>query len=133
MPQTAAPHKEIVHKKTTKFTRIQADRFKRLKSAWRKPRGIDSRYRRKWATTPAHPHCGFGSDLETKFMLPNGFRPVIIRCLNDLEPLVTQNSTHCAVISHQCGGALRRQIEKRAVELDVFVANQGYRMKKEEQ
>ena len=133
MPETAASHKPIVHKKTTKFVRIQSDRFRRLDSAWRKPRGIDSAFRRKWAGRPAHPHCGFGSDAETKFMLPSGFRPFIVRSLADLEALQQNNTTYCAVISHQIGGELRRKIEKKAQELDIKVANSGFRMKKEEQ
>ena len=133
MPQEAAPHKPIVHKKTTRFTRIQSDRFNRLGPAWRKPRGIDSRYRRKWAGGPKHPKSGYGSDNETKFMLPNGFRPFIVRQLEDLEAIMTKNTTYCAVISHQIGGSLRRKIEKRAEELDIMVANKGFRMKKEEQ
>ena len=133
MSVTPAPHKEIIHKKTTKFTRIQSDRFNRLKPSWRATRGIDSKYRRKYRGTPAHPEIGYGSDKETKHMLPSGFFPFIVRSLGDLEVLTTKNTTHCAVISHQIGGALRRKIEKRAQELDIHVQNAGFRMKAEEQ
>ena len=133
MPATPAAHKAIVHKKTTKFCRIQSDRFKRVKPSWRLTRGIDSRFRKQERGTPKHPSCGFGTDKETKFMTPEGWFPVIVRTVKDLDMLLTKNTTHCAVISHQCGGALRRQIEKKAEELDIHVCNAGFRMKKEEQ
>ena len=133
MPATAAEHKPIVHKKTTKFCRIQSDLFKRVKPSWRLTRGIDSRFRKQERGTPKHPSIGYGSDNETKFMLPTGFIPVIVRTVKDLDMLLTKNTTHCAVISHQCGGNLRRKIEKRAEELDINVANAGFRMKSEEQ
>ena len=133
MPETPAPHIPIVHKKTTKFARIQSDRFKRVKPSWRLTRGIDSAYRKKQRGTPKHPDIGYGSNTLTKFMLPTGFLPVIVRTVTDLDILLTKNTTHCAVISHQVGGALRRKIEKRAEELDINVANKGFRMKQEEQ
>ena len=132
MPEPA-PHKPIVHKKTTKFCRIQSDLFKRVKPSWRLTRGIDSRFRKQERGTPKHPSIGYGTDNETKFMLPTGFIPVIVRTVKDLDMLLTKNTTHCAVISHQCGGALRRKIEKKAEELDICVANAGHRMKAEEQ
>ena len=133
MPVEAAPHKPIVHKKTTKFNRIQSDLYKRVKSSWRLTRGIDSRFRKQTLGTPKHPSIGYGSDNETKYMLPTGFIPVIIRTVKDLDVLTTKNTTHCAVISHQCGGLLRRQIEKRAEELNINVANAGCRQRSEEQ
>ena len=133
MPATPAAHKPIVHKKTTKFNRIQSDLFKRVKPSWRLTRGIDSRFRKQTRGTPKHPSIGYGTDNETKYMLPTGFIPVIVRTVKDLDMLTTKNTTHCAVISHQCGGLLRRQIEKRAEELDINVANAGCRMKAEEQ
>ena len=134
MPATAAPHKPIVHKKTTKFNRIQSDLYKRVKSSWRLTRGIDSRFRKQTRGTPKHPSIGYGTDNETKYMLPEtGFIPVIVRTVKDLDMLTTKNTTHCAVICHQCGGQLRRAIEKRAEELDIHVFNAGCRQRAEEQ
>ena len=133
MPATPAEHKPIVHKKTTRFNRIQSSLHVRVKPSWRLTRGIDSRFRKQTRGTPKHPSIGYGTDNETKFMLPSGFIPVVVRTVKDLDMLLTKNTTHCAVISHQCGGLLRRQIEKKAEELDINVANAGYRMKAEEQ
>lgn len=128
-----APHKDIVKKKTKKFNRIQSDRFVRVKSSWRRCRGIDSRLRRKERGTPIHPSCGFGSDTETKYMLPSGFKPYLVHNVNDLEPLLTQNTVYAAVIAGAVGGQLRRKIEQAAQEKDIVVVNAGHRMKKQEQ
>ena len=128
-----APHKEIVKKKTTKFNRIQSDRFVRVKSSWRRCRGIDSRLRRKERGTPIHPSCGFGSDKETKFMLPSGFKPYVVHNVADLEPILTQNTVYAAVIAHSVGAKTRRAIEQAAQEKNIHVVNAGCRAKKEEQ
>ena len=132
MPLTAADHKPIIKKRTNKFVRIQSDRFKRVKPSWRLTRGIDSRFRRKARGTPTHPSIGFGSDKETKYMLSDGFIPVVVRNVQDLEPLRTQNTTHCAVIAAQTGGKLRRLIEQKAQEMDIKVENSGAHVKKVE-
>jgi large subunit ribosomal protein L32e len=128
----SAPHKDIVKKKTKKFVRLQSDRFVRVKPSWRHVRGIDSRNRRKYRGTPTHPGSGFGSDKETKYMLPNGFKPYLVHNERDLEPLFTQNTKYAVVIGHATGGALRRKIEQIASEKNLLVVNGGARQKKQE-
>ena len=128
-----AAHKPIIKKRTKKFNRIQSDLHVRVKSSWRRTRGIDSRLRRKERGTPSHPAAGYGSDLETKYMLPTGFKPYLVYNVEDLEPLVTQNTIYCAVIGHAVGGKLRRDIEKAAQEKNIFVVNANCRVKKQEE
>lgn len=43
-----------------------------LQSSWRRPKGIDSRARRKFKGTTLMPNIGYGSNKKTKHMLPNG-------------------------------------------------------------
>jgi large subunit ribosomal protein L32e len=129
----AAPHKPIVKKRTKKFHRPQSDTIVRVKPSWRHPRGIDSRFRRKYRGTLRHPSCGFGSDKETKYMLPNGFKPYLVHRAKDLEPLFTQNTVYAAIISHAVGGAERRRIEQAAAENKILVLNPGCRQRKQEQ
>ena len=128
-----APHKDIIKKRTKKFNRIQSDLHVRVKSSWRRTRGIDSRLRRKERGTPSHPAAGYGSDLETKYMLPSGFKPYIVHNVQDLEPLTTQNTIYAAVIAHAVGGKLRREIEKVAQEKNIHVVNAGCRIGKKQE
>ena len=55
---TPADKRKIVKKRTKKFTRFQADRFKRMNPAWRKPRGIDGRVRRRFKGSTLCPKIG---------------------------------------------------------------------------
>lgn len=48
------PHPKIVKKKTNHFKRHQSDEYVKVKDSWRRPRGIDSRQRRKCGS-PAAP------------------------------------------------------------------------------
>ena len=49
MAPTVLPHKKIVKKRTLKFNRHQSDEYVKVKDSWRRPRGIDSRQRKKCA------------------------------------------------------------------------------------
>ncbi|EAX88076.1 ribosomal protein L32, putative [Trichomonas vaginalis G3] len=128
-----AEHKPIVHKKTNRFHRPQSDLWKRVDAAWRHPRGIDSRFRRKYRGTPLHPGAGFGSDKATRFMLPNGFIPVLVRSIKDLDMLITKNTTHGAMIAKQVGLKLHQEIINKAQELDIQILNESRKVKKVEQ
>ena len=66
-------------------------------------------------------------------MLPSGFKPYIVHNVADLEPLFTQNTKYCAVISHSVGARVRREIEKVAQEKNIAVYNGGARKRSEEQ
>nr|WNS68459.1 60S ribosomal protein L32 [Trichomonas gallinae] len=132
MPAPAA-HKPIVHKKTNKFHRHQSDLWVRVPSSWRRPHGLDCRFRRKFRGAPIHPSIGFGSDKTTRYMLPSGFIPVIVRSLKDLDMLLTKNTTHGAIISHQVGLKLQQEIIKKAQELDIAILNTARKVKNVEQ
>ncbi|MEE6514723.1 hypothetical protein FKM82_023056 [Ascaphus truei] len=55
----------IVKKQTKKFIRHQSDRYVKIKSNWRKPRGIDNRVRRRFKGQILMPNIGYGSNKKT--------------------------------------------------------------------
>ena len=57
---------KIVKKKTNKFKRHQSDRFATVKESWRRPKGIDSRVRRKFKGKTLMPNIGCGSNKKNK-------------------------------------------------------------------
>ena len=69
--------RNIVKKRTKRFLRHQSDRFSRICAkkypTWRKPRGIDSRVRRREKGTAPHANIGYGSAKNTRHLLPSGF------------------------------------------------------------
>lgn len=51
------PHKQIIKKRTLKFPRYQSDEQIKVKSSWRRPRGIDSRHRCRYVLPPPLEPC----------------------------------------------------------------------------
>ena len=124
--------KRIVKKRTKKIARFQSDLFLRVKTAWRKPRGIDNRVRRKFKGSLIMPKIGYGSNKKTRHMLPNGFHRFRVYNVNDLELLLMHNRKYAAEIAHNVSSKKRREIIERAAQLNVKVTNASARLRTEE-
>ncbi|GAB2232840.1 hypothetical protein Droror1_Dr00011900 [Drosera rotundifolia] len=61
--------------------------------SWRRPKGIDSRVRRKFKGVTLMPNIGYGSDKKTRHYLPNGFKKLLVHNVKELELLLMHNTT----------------------------------------
>ncbi|KMT17293.1 hypothetical protein BVRB_2g039910 [Beta vulgaris subsp. vulgaris] len=120
--------KKIVKKRVKKFKRPQHDRKICVKTNWRRPKGIDSRVRRKFKGVTLMPNIGYGSDKKTRHFLPNGFKKFVVNNVNELELLMMHNRTYCAEIAHNTSTKKRKEIVERATQLDVVITNKLARL-----
>ncbi|KVI03781.1 Ribosomal protein L32e [Cynara cardunculus var. scolymus] len=104
--------KKIVKKRVKKFKRPHSDWKICVKENWRRPKGIDSRVRRKFKGVTLMPNIGYGSDKKTRHYLPNGFKKF--------------------VIAHNVSTRKRKEIVERAAQLDVVVTNKLARLRSQE-
>ncbi|KHG21177.1 60S ribosomal protein L32-1 [Gossypium arboreum] len=124
--------KKIVKKRVKKFKRPQSDRKISVKTNWRRPKGIDSRVRRKFKGCTLMPNIGYGSDKKTRHYLPNGFKKFVVHNVQELELLMMHNRTYCAEIAHDVSTKKRKEIVERAAQLDVVVTNKLARLRSQE-
>ncbi|KAL2206322.1 60S ribosomal protein L32 [Sarocladium strictum] len=120
---SAKKHVPIVKKRTKRFERHQSDRFKCVDPSWRKPKGIDSRVRRRFRGTIAMPSIGYGSNKKTRHMMPSGHKAFLVNNVKDLELLLMHNRTYAAEIAHNVSSRKRIDIIGRAKQLGVKVTN----------
>ncbi|KAG7026490.1 60S ribosomal protein L32-1, partial [Cucurbita argyrosperma subsp. argyrosperma] len=118
--------KKIVKKRVKQFKRPQSDRKISVKTNWRRPKGIDSRVRRKFKGCTLMPNIGYGTDKKTRHYLPNGFKKFVVHNVNELE------LTYCAEIAHDVSTKKRKEIVERAAQLDVVVTNKLARLRSQE-
>ncbi|KAA0052574.1 60S ribosomal protein L32-1-like [Cucumis melo var. makuwa] len=118
--------KKIVKKRVKQFKRPQSDRKISVKTNWRRPKGIDSRVRRKFKGCTLMPNIGYGTDKKTRHYLPNGFKKFVVHNVKELE------LTYCAEIAHNVSTRKRKEIVERAAQLDVVVTNKLARLRSQE-
>merc|ERR1711942_11799 len=123
---------KIVKKRTKKFIRHQSADFLRVKSNWRKPKGIDNRVRRRFKGQYKMPNIGYGNNKATKHVCPNGFKKFLVNNVSDLEVLLMQNRVYAAEIAHTVSSQKRKLIVERAKQLDIRVTNPNARLRSEE-
>ncbi|CAB3404320.1 unnamed protein product [Caenorhabditis bovis] len=122
----------VVKKKITKFKRHESDRYRRVAPSWRKPKGIDNRVRRRFRGMRAMPTIGYGSDKRTKFVLPNGFKKVLIHNTKDLDMILMQSFKYIGEIAHGVSARSRKGIVERAAQLNIRLTNGNARLRTEE-
>eukprot|EP01115_Flamella_aegyptia_P009146 TRINITY_DN387_c0_g1_i1.p1 TRINITY_DN387_c0_g1~~TRINITY_DN387_c0_g1_i1.p1 ORF type:complete len:137 (-),score=32.28 TRINITY_DN387_c0_g1_i1:68-478(-) len=123
---------KIIKKRTKRFHRVQSERHFRVKDSWRKPRGIDSRTRRRFRGTRHMVNIGYGSNTKTRFLLPNGYKKLRVFNPEDLEMLLMHNNTYCAEIAHSVSARKRVAIRQRAQQLNIKLTNGNARAEVEE-
>eukprot|EP00164_Ancoracysta_twista_P000641 GFYU01000852.1.p1 GENE.GFYU01000852.1~~GFYU01000852.1.p1 ORF type:complete len:136 (+),score=44.34 GFYU01000852.1:37-444(+) len=122
----------IVKKRTKIFKRHQVDRRLCVKKSWRKPKGIDSRVRRRFKGQIPMPNVGYGSNSKTRHLRPDGFLKFTVSNVAELELLLMHNKKYAAEIAHNVSTRKRKEIVERAAQLAVKVVNGNAKLRSEE-
>eukprot|EP00238_Polyblepharides_amylifera_P000338 CAMPEP_0196573276 /NCGR_PEP_ID=MMETSP1081-20130531/3199_1 /TAXON_ID=36882 /ORGANISM="Pyramimonas amylifera, Strain CCMP720" /LENGTH=133 /DNA_ID=CAMNT_0041890933 /DNA_START=76 /DNA_END=477 /DNA_ORIENTATION=- len=122
----------IIKKKKNKFLRNQYDRKITVPTSWRRPKGIDSRCRRKFKGVTLMPNIGYGSNKKTRHTLPNGFKKFLVHNVAELNMLMMHNRVFCGEIAHNVSTLKRKAIVERAAQLNVALTNGAARMRSQE-
>ena len=124
--------KKII-KRSKRFTKFEHEDYPgKLKSSWRRPRGIDCRVRRQFRSNKPMVKVGYRNAKATRHVLDNGFKKVLIRNAQDIELLLMNNRVFCGELAHNLNANTRKQIVKRAAELNVKLTNSKAKIAKEE-
>ena len=116
------------YKSKLTFKRHHCDRYKRVKAAWRYPRGIDNRLRKQYSGMQQLPQIKFKKPSVIRNLLPNGMYEVIVQNLKDLNALISVNKRFCATIAHNVGARMRVQIVNQAQLYGITVTNAKARL-----
>ncbi|THH34067.1 hypothetical protein EUX98_g56 [Antrodiella citrinella] len=119
----------IVKKRTKVFKRHQSDRYKGLKEAWRKPKGIDNRVRRRFKGQTPMPKIGYGSNKKTRHLLPSGLKKLLVSNVREINLLLMHNKSFAAEIAHNVSSRNRISILERAKALGIKVTNPAARLR----
>lgn len=107
--------------KAKKPTFLREDYQKRacIPLRWRRPRGIHSKMRHRFAGHRALVTPGYGSPREAFGLHPSGLAPVVVHTLNELSKLNAK--THGAVLGSTLGLPKRMLLLAKAKELGLRV------------
>jgi len=111
------------------FLRFGSDMFARMKQSWRMPKGLDNRARRRFKGNILLPQVGYGTNAKTRHLLPNGFYKFRVSNVKELEMLLMHNRKFAAEVAGSVSARVRRDIVKRAAELNIKVTNAGARLR----
>jgi len=103
------------------FRRQESWRYKRVKENWRKPRGIDSKIRKKVKGWPPSPEAGYRSPKKIRGLHPSGYAEVRVQTLDDLTKI--DSKTQAIRIARTVGAKKRVEIAAKADERGIHVLN----------
>lgn len=115
-----AIRKRIKSKKPN-FKRQESWRYKRVEKSWRKPRGLDSKMRKKVKGWPKSVKVGYRGPKKLRGLHPSGYAEVLIRTVdnvNEVDP-----KTQAIRIAHTVGAKKRVEISARATERGIRILN----------
>jgi len=113
------------------FRSQESWRYKRVKEHWRRPRGIDSKMRKKVKGWPSSPGVGYRGPKETRGRHPSGYEEVLVRNVDDVRKVAPKKQA--IRIAHQVGARKRVEISAMADELNIRVLNPRKALELEEE
>lgn len=108
-------------RKRPKFVRQESWRYKRVRAAWRKPRGIDSRMRIQRSRSPRLVKVGYRSPKKYRGLHPSGFREVLVHNPEELKSIDPE--AQAARIAATVGKRKRMLISEAAEEKGIKLLN----------
>lgn len=112
--------KQQKSKKPT-FKRTDSHKKKKLDENWRRPRGLQGKLRRRFASKGAVVQVGYGSPRAVRGLHPSGFEEVMVRNQEDLQPI--DPSYQAARIARTVGVRKRQMIEEIAKSREIKILN----------
>jgi large subunit ribosomal protein L32e len=106
-----------------RFKRQESWRLKRVKPAWRRPRGGTSRIRLEASGWPRKPNAGFRTSGSIRGLHPSGLIERLVKQERDFEGIDPKK--HIVRLGHQIGEKKRLVFLERARQLKVKIANPG--------
>jgi len=112
------------------FERQESWRYKRVKKGWRKPRGLDSKMRKKVKGWPQSVGVGYRGPREARGLHPSEYEEVLVWNLDDVGGV--DPKTQAIRIAGTVGARKRVEISARAEELGIHVVNPKRVLEEEE-
>ncbi|WP_455276523.1 50S ribosomal protein L32e [[Eubacterium] cellulosolvens] len=113
-----------------RIIREESWRYKRVKSSWRRPKGITSRMRMRNRGWPRLTNAGFGTPKKLRDIHPSGLREILVHRPEDLEGVDPKNQA--IRVAASVGERKRMIIIEKADTMNLKVLNPIIMEEKEE-
>ena len=113
--------RETLKGKKPEFNRQKSWRYKRVKESWRRPRGIDSKMRKKVKGWPQSPRAGYRGPKATRGLHPSGYVEILVQKTDDVDRI--NPKTQAVRIGHTVGAKKRGEISASAKEKGIHILN----------
>ena len=110
-----------IKKKKPDFVRQESWRYKRLKTNWRRPKGLDNKMRRKVKGWPPTVSTGYRSPKSTRNLHPSGYKEFLVYNVDDLKKVNPE--THAVRIAHTVGKRKRTEILVESRKMKIMLLN----------
>lgn len=108
-------------RKKPKFRRWMSQAYRRIKESWRRPRGSQSKVRKRIKGKIKMPSVGYGAPKKLRYLHPSGFEEVLIYNIKELEKI--NPKTQAIRISGRIGKKKRKEILEKAKKMKIKVLN----------
>lgn len=111
----------LINKKRPKFIRLESWRYVRLKTPWRRQRGLDNKVRKKKKGALKSPNVGYRNPRKTRYLHSSGFQEVLVHNIKEIEKVNPKKEV--VKIAHAVGRHKRVLLQDRADELNILILN----------